>query len=87
MDQIDCLERPNKYFKINDLSGLVAFDHVDAVDGYAINFNLKLQHRIVNTYDFANVAKRIIEKDLERGGYIQVNTRQITLLKKLPAKL
>ncbi len=25
-------------------------------------------------------------KDLERGGYIQVNTRQITLLKKLPAK-
>ena len=24
-------------------------------------------------------------KDLERGGYIQVNTRQITLLKKLPA--
>jgi CRP/FNR family transcriptional regulator, cyclic AMP receptor protein len=26
-------------------------------------------------------------KDLERGGYIQVNTRQITLLRKLPAKL
>ncbi|MEQ1536331.1 MAG: Crp/Fnr family transcriptional regulator [Burkholderiaceae bacterium] len=25
-------------------------------------------------------------KDLERGGYIQVNTRQITLLRKLPAK-
>lgn len=25
-------------------------------------------------------------KDLERGGYIQVNTRQITLLKKLPAR-
>ena len=25
-------------------------------------------------------------KDLERGGYIQVNTRQITLMKKLPAK-
>ena len=25
-------------------------------------------------------------KDLERGGYIQVNARQITLLKKLPAK-
>ena len=25
-------------------------------------------------------------KELERGGYIQVNTRQITLLKKLPAK-
>ncbi len=25
-------------------------------------------------------------KDLERGGYVQVNTRQITLLKKLPAK-
>ena len=25
-------------------------------------------------------------KDLERGGYLQVNTRQITLLKKLPAK-
>jgi CRP/FNR family transcriptional regulator, cyclic AMP receptor protein len=25
-------------------------------------------------------------KDLERGGYIQVNTRQVTLLKKLPAK-
>jgi CRP/FNR family transcriptional regulator, cyclic AMP receptor protein len=25
-------------------------------------------------------------KDLERGGYVQVNTRQITLLKKLPAR-
>lgn len=25
-------------------------------------------------------------KDLERGGYLQVNTRQITLLKKLPAR-
>jgi CRP/FNR family cyclic AMP-dependent transcriptional regulator len=25
-------------------------------------------------------------KDLERGSYIQVNTRQITLLKKLPAR-
>lgn len=25
-------------------------------------------------------------KDLERGGYLQVNTRQITLLRKLPAK-
>jgi CRP/FNR family cyclic AMP-dependent transcriptional regulator len=25
-------------------------------------------------------------KDLERGGYVQINTRQITLLKKLPAK-
>jgi CRP/FNR family cyclic AMP-dependent transcriptional regulator len=25
-------------------------------------------------------------KDLERGGYLQVSTRQITLLKKLPAK-
>src|SRR5271167_8986 len=67
MNQVDRLERAEHHFELGDLSGFIPLDHVDAVDGDPFQLNYKFQNGIAFSRKFADVAKRLIEKNVKRS--------------------
>src|SRR5687768_16019326 len=67
VDQIDCLEWADQNLELNDSPFAVPLEHIDTVDADAINFYLKLQHRVGRTDDFSNVREGLVEENMERG--------------------
>ena len=57
MDQIDCLQRADHYLEFCNLTFVVPLDHIDAVNGDAVNLQLKFQYSIAVTTELADVTK------------------------------
>lgn len=57
MDQIDSLQRADHYLEFCNLPFVVPLDHVDAVNGDAVNLQLKFQYSIAVTTELADVTK------------------------------
>ena len=75
MDQVDCLERPNQYLKLDNLAFVVPLDHVDAVNVDALNLYLKLQHCLPRTSEFPDAPERLVEEHAEGTGEIMESNR------------
>ena len=52
MNRIDRLERADHDLEVNDLAFVIPLDHVDAIDGNAVNLGLKFQYRVVTINAF-----------------------------------
>src|ERR1700675_4807805 len=70
VNQIDCLHRPQHDFELSYLSGVVPLDHVDTIDGDAVEYHLKLEYGVSIALEFTNVAKRLVEKNVESGSEV-----------------
>src|SRR5262249_49342798 len=56
VDQVDGLERPDHHLEVGDPAVLAPRNHVDAVDGQAVDLDRELEHRVTRTHDFADIA-------------------------------
>jgi hypothetical protein len=65
VNQVDRFQWADHHFEVDDLSLVVPFDHVDAIDQETIDSHFELQRSIPLADDFPNVAKLALKEDVE----------------------
>jgi len=70
MDQVDGLQRPNKYLEFDDPAIVVPRNHIDAVDLDAIDLDLEFQSRVPRAGEFPDVSKRFIAENMTGGAEV-----------------